>query len=199
MLSDLRESGSIEQDADIVMFIHREELYKPDTDKKNIADIIIAKHRNGPVGQIPVRFFPSQTRFADLEMNIGIWRQPRSHFRRRGGVSPKLLRLLRAVLLNERAIVLHHLASRLGALGVDRPFRFGERRPVNGKCCISRLVGSDGRFGSVVPLPRLCAWPQEPSKVKPNNTMLFMVPLQLGTCLIPSSFVSQEQCEQGEF
>jgi replicative DNA helicase len=68
MLSDLRESGSIEQDADIVMFIHREELYKPDTDKKNIADIILAKHRNGPVGQIPVRFFPSQTRFADLEV-----------------------------------------------------------------------------------------------------------------------------------
>ena len=72
MLSDLRESGSIEQDADIVMFIHREELYKPDTDRKGIADIIIAKHRNGPVGQIPVRFFPSQTRFADLE----IYRQP---------------------------------------------------------------------------------------------------------------------------
>lgn len=68
MLSDLRESGSIEQDADIVMFIHREELYKPDTDRKNIADIILAKHRNGPVGQIPVRFFPSQTRFADLEV-----------------------------------------------------------------------------------------------------------------------------------
>src|SRR6187455_3648056 len=52
MLSDLRESGSIEQDADIVMFIHREELYKPDTDRKNIADIILAKHRNGPVGQV---------------------------------------------------------------------------------------------------------------------------------------------------
>lgn len=68
MLSDLRESGSIEQDADIVMFIHREELYKPDTDRKNIADIILAKHRNGPVGQVPIRFFPSQTRFADLEV-----------------------------------------------------------------------------------------------------------------------------------
>jgi replicative DNA helicase len=72
MLSDLRESGSIEQDADIVMFIHREELYKPDTERKNIADIILAKHRNGPVGQVPVRFFPSQTRFADLEL----YRQP---------------------------------------------------------------------------------------------------------------------------
>ncbi len=68
MLSDLRESGSIEQDADIVMFIHREELYKPDTERKNIADIILAKHRNGPVGQVPIRFFPAQTRFADLEL-----------------------------------------------------------------------------------------------------------------------------------
>jgi len=68
VLSDLRESGSIEQDADIVMFIHREELYNPNTDKRNIADVILAKHRNGPVGQIPVRFFPGQTRFADLEI-----------------------------------------------------------------------------------------------------------------------------------
>ncbi len=74
VLSDLRESGSIEQDADIVMFIHREELYNPNTDRKNIADIILAKHRNGPIGQIPVRFFPSQTRFADLE----VYRQPDS-------------------------------------------------------------------------------------------------------------------------
>lgn len=72
VLSDLRESGSIEQDADIVVFVHREELYNPQTDKRNIADLIIAKHRNGPIGQIPLRFFPSQTRFADLE----IYRQP---------------------------------------------------------------------------------------------------------------------------
>jgi len=72
VLSDLRESGSIEQDADIVMFIHREELYNPNTDRKNIADVILAKHRNGPVGQVPVRFFPAQTRFADLE----VYRQP---------------------------------------------------------------------------------------------------------------------------
>ncbi|MBI4318446.1 MAG: replicative DNA helicase [Chloroflexi bacterium] len=68
LLSDLRESGSIEQDADVVMFVHREELYDPNTDKKNIAEIIVAKHRNGPVGQVPLRFFPSQTRFADLEV-----------------------------------------------------------------------------------------------------------------------------------
>lgn len=68
VLSDLRESGSIEQDADIVIFLHREELYNPNTERKNIADVIVAKHRNGPIGQIPLRFFPSQTRFADLEL-----------------------------------------------------------------------------------------------------------------------------------
>jgi replicative DNA helicase len=67
MLSDLRESGSIEQDADVVMFIYREELYNPQTDKKNIAEIHVAKHRNGPVGVVPLRFFRDTTRFADLE------------------------------------------------------------------------------------------------------------------------------------
>jgi replicative DNA helicase len=72
MLSDLRESGSIEQDADIVMFIHREELYNPNTERKNIADVLLAKHRNGPTGTIPLRFFANQTRFADLEA----YRQP---------------------------------------------------------------------------------------------------------------------------
>jgi replicative DNA helicase len=67
MLSDLRESGSIEQDADIVMFIYREELYDKETDKKGIAEIHIAKHRNGPLGVIPLRFEPSTTRFQNLE------------------------------------------------------------------------------------------------------------------------------------
>jgi len=66
-LSDLRESGSIEQDADVVMFIYREEIYNPETDKKNIAEIHVAKHRNGPVGIVPLRFFKDTTRFADLE------------------------------------------------------------------------------------------------------------------------------------
>ena len=66
ILSDLRESGSLEQDADVVLFIHREELYNPQTEKRNIADIIVAKHRNGPTGVIPLRFFIAQTRFADL-------------------------------------------------------------------------------------------------------------------------------------
>jgi replicative DNA helicase len=66
MLSDLRESGSIEQDADIVMFIYREELYEKDTDKKGIAEIHIAKHRNGPIGVVPLRFDATTTRFMDL-------------------------------------------------------------------------------------------------------------------------------------
>ncbi len=68
MLSDLRESGSIEQDADIVMFIYREEVYDPDTERKGIAEIIVAKHRNGPVGTINLRFFEKTARFADLEL-----------------------------------------------------------------------------------------------------------------------------------
>jgi len=68
MLSDLRESGSIEQDADIVMFIYREEMYNPETDRKGVADIIVAKHRNGPVGSLPMRFFSSTARFSDIEL-----------------------------------------------------------------------------------------------------------------------------------
>ncbi|HEV2461299.1 MAG TPA: DnaB-like helicase C-terminal domain-containing protein, partial [Ktedonobacterales bacterium] len=67
-LSDLRESGSIEQDADIVLFIYRDEVYNRDTDRPNIADIIVAKHRNGPVGQISLYFHAAQTRFRDLEL-----------------------------------------------------------------------------------------------------------------------------------
>jgi len=67
MLSDLRESGSIEQDADIVMFIYREELYNKETEKKGIAEIHIAKHRNGPLGIIPLRFEARTTRFHNLE------------------------------------------------------------------------------------------------------------------------------------
>jgi replicative DNA helicase len=68
MLSDLRESGSIEQDADIVLFIYREDKYDEDTEKKGIAEILIAKHRNGPVGAINLRFFERTARFADLEL-----------------------------------------------------------------------------------------------------------------------------------
>src|SRR5579862_1123361 len=71
-LSDLRESGSIEQDADIVMFIYRDDVYNQDTEKKNIADIIVAKHRNGPLGEISLYFQANQTRFLDLEANQGM-------------------------------------------------------------------------------------------------------------------------------
>ncbi len=67
MLSDLRESGSIEQDADIVLFIYREDMYNKDTDKKGIADILLAKHRNGPTGQFSLLFLDKSTRFVDLE------------------------------------------------------------------------------------------------------------------------------------
>ncbi len=67
-LSDLRESGSIEQDSDIVMFIYREDVYNPESERKNIADIIVAKHRNGPVGEVSLYFQASQTRFRDLEV-----------------------------------------------------------------------------------------------------------------------------------
>jgi len=66
-LSDLRESGSIEQDADVVMFIYREDMVKKNTENKNIAEIIIAKHRNGPVGSIKLYFNERTTSFKNLE------------------------------------------------------------------------------------------------------------------------------------
>lgn len=68
-LSDLRESGSIEQDADIVLFIYRDEVYNPESDRKNIADIIVAKHRNGPIGQFSLYFKTSQTLFRNLDLH----------------------------------------------------------------------------------------------------------------------------------
>jgi replicative DNA helicase len=66
-LSDLRESGSIEQDADIVLFLYREDRVKPDTPNKNIADIIVAKHRNGPVGKVSMYFDEHSASFRNLE------------------------------------------------------------------------------------------------------------------------------------
>ena len=66
-LSDLRESGSIEQDADIVMFIYREAYYNPETERENITDFIIAKHRNGPVGKVELYFHPERLRFMSLD------------------------------------------------------------------------------------------------------------------------------------
>lgn len=68
MLSDLRESGSIEQDADVVIFLYREDKYLPDTDKKGVVDVIVAKNRNGPTGQVQMLFLDRTTKFLDLEV-----------------------------------------------------------------------------------------------------------------------------------
>ncbi|HET8911533.1 MAG TPA: replicative DNA helicase, partial [Ktedonobacteraceae bacterium] len=67
--NDIIVANSIEQDADIVMFIYRDDVYNPETERKNIADIIVAKHRNGPVGEVSLFFQASQTRFRDLEIS----------------------------------------------------------------------------------------------------------------------------------
>ena len=76
MLSDLRESGSLEQDADIVMFIYRQDQYEKDTVKKNVAEIVVAKHRNGPVGSVELvfrsnlaKFENAATRYVDLNQS----------------------------------------------------------------------------------------------------------------------------------
>ena len=66
MLSDLRESGQVEQDADVVMFVYRDEYYNSDSDRLGEADIILAKHRNGPIGQLTLTFLPKYPRFANL-------------------------------------------------------------------------------------------------------------------------------------
>ena len=66
MLSDLRESGAIEQDADVVMFLYRDDYYNKDTDTPNIAEVIIAKQRNGPIGTIQLMWRPELTKFANL-------------------------------------------------------------------------------------------------------------------------------------
>ena len=67
MLSDLRESGAIEQDADIVMFLYRDDYYNPDSEKKNVAEVILAKHRGGSTGTVELAWLPSYTKFANLE------------------------------------------------------------------------------------------------------------------------------------
>ncbi len=69
MLSDLRESGAIEQDADIVMFLYRDEVYHPETEKKNVAECIIAKHRSGSTGTVEMFWAGQYTRFMNLDKN----------------------------------------------------------------------------------------------------------------------------------
>ena len=69
MLADLRESGAIEQDADVVMFLYRDEVYNPESQDQGIAEVIIAKHRNGPTDTIRLAFLPQYTRFANMARN----------------------------------------------------------------------------------------------------------------------------------
>ena len=66
VMSDLRESGAIEQDADLICFIYRDEVYNPESPEKGCAEIIIAKQRNGPIGKVKVAFLGQFTRFEDL-------------------------------------------------------------------------------------------------------------------------------------
>lgn len=70
MLSDLRESGSLEQDADVVMFVYRDDYYNEDSDQQNIAEILIPKHRHGPTGTVQLYFRKELTQFRDLEIQI---------------------------------------------------------------------------------------------------------------------------------
>ncbi|MFC4077256.1 replicative DNA helicase [Salinithrix halophila] len=71
MLSDLRESGSIEQDADIVSFLYRDDYYNEDSEKKNIIEVILAKHRNGPVGKVELLFLKNYNKFLSLDLRHG--------------------------------------------------------------------------------------------------------------------------------
>ncbi|HVT78524.1 MAG TPA: DnaB-like helicase C-terminal domain-containing protein, partial [Acidimicrobiales bacterium] len=69
MLSDLRESGSLEQDADVVMFLYRDDVYHQDSADKGMAEVLVAKHRSGPTGMTQLAFLPQFTRFADMPRN----------------------------------------------------------------------------------------------------------------------------------
>src|SRR5919197_5612333 len=66
LLSDLRDSGAIEQDADMVMFLYRDEYYNPDSDQQGLAEVILAKHRNGPTDSLKLSFLKRYAKFADL-------------------------------------------------------------------------------------------------------------------------------------
>ena len=70
MLADLRESGSIEQDADVVLFLYRDEVYDPESPHRGTAEIIVSKHRNGPTGVARVAFLPHFTRFENMAKGV---------------------------------------------------------------------------------------------------------------------------------
>lgn len=72
ILSDLRDSGAIEQDADVILFLHREEYYDPNTEDKNIAEVIVAKQRNGPLGTVKLAWLGQYTRFASLQQGYSV-------------------------------------------------------------------------------------------------------------------------------
>ena len=67
LMSDLRESGAIEQDADVILFLYRDEVYNEDTEKPNICEVIVAKHRNGPIGTVEVGWQSRFTKFVNLQ------------------------------------------------------------------------------------------------------------------------------------
>jgi replicative DNA helicase len=70
-LGDLRESGALEQDADLVMFLYRDELYNSDSERRGEAELIIAKHRNGPTGKLTLAFMSQYTKFASIAKGPG--------------------------------------------------------------------------------------------------------------------------------
>jgi replicative DNA helicase len=70
MLSDLRESGSLEQDADVVLFLYRDEVYNPETTDRGLAEVLVAKHRSGPTGRVRLAWLDQYTKFANMARNV---------------------------------------------------------------------------------------------------------------------------------